>query len=293
MTTPTTTTNVSKRNIVLMWLILMCTITIIYTNNLFNEKIKKDISNMIIQNEYEKIWWKENYLIMQELQKNEIIWYIEKIKKEKPDFVKEILEKHSLNKNWTKYKYIDEVINTDLKNNTSILWSQEANISIIEFSDLECPYCILWHKENNHNKLLKNKDININYIFKHTPLKSHKNAQIESIYSKCVEKLSNKQNYFNFIDYIFSNTEWWWEWIDLNIIKTKALSYSITEDDFNKCIISKDIKNSVINELNQWRKLWISAVPATMILNNSSWKYTIISWKTTYDKILEQVNYLK
>lgn len=70
----------AKRNTILMLIIILCTLTIVSTNYMFTQSIVNDVTEKIMENEYKKIWWKENYIILQEIQKREILTYLDNIK---------------------------------------------------------------------------------------------------------------------------------------------------------------------------------------------------------------------
>ena len=278
----------AQRNSILMVLIMLCTITIIWTNYIFIQKTSNDINNTLMENEYKKIWWKENYLIMQEIQKRKIIWYIDKIKTEQPELIKEILEK-----NEDKNKTLSQNIINDLKNNTTILWNTWALISIIEFSDLECPYCIKQHKSWINNKILESYSGTTNYIFKNFPLPAHKNSNKEAEAAKCVESLAWWEKYLEYIDKIFNTTTWWWEWFKIEDLTPLAEKLNINKDNFEKCLSEWHFKEKVEIEFNQWIMLWINSVPSKLILNNETWKYIIVSENVEYENIEKIINELK
>jgi len=277
--------NDAQRNSILMILILFCTITIIWTNYIFTKKTINDINKTLIENEYKKIWWKENYLIMQEIQKREIIWYIDKIKAEQPELIKEILEKKDIN-----IKKLNQNIIDDLKKDTTVLWNSWALISIIEFSDLECTYCIKQHKSWINNKILESYSGTTNYIFKNFPLPIHKNAKKEAVAAKCVEKLNWWEKYLKYIDNIFNTTKWGWEWFKINTLSILAQKLEINKDEFEKCLNKWSIEKEVEREFKQWIMLWINSVPSKIILNNKTWKYYIINEIIGYKELEKIIN---
>lgn len=282
--------NEAWRNSILLLIIVLCTITIIWTNYIFLNKFSTIINNSIIQNEYKKIWWKENYIILQELQKRELLWYINKLKDEKPELIKEILE---LNEKWNEYKVLSNNIIFDLKKDSYIKWNTEALISIIEFSDLECDFCIKDYNENNISQLIESTGSSINYIYKNFPLPYHKNSQIEAEASLCVKKISWWQKYLEYIDNIFSTTKWWWEWYNLEKLVSLAIKLWIDENLFKNCIEKSETKEQVEREFEQWKMLWINLVPSKLIINNETWQYKIISEIVSYEKLKETIETLK
>ena len=272
----------AKRNSMLMIVMILCTITIISTSYMFNKQTAIDVNNTLMENEYKKIWWKENYILLQEIQKKEVLAFLEKMKAEKPELVNEII---STNEELWNYKTLSQNIINDLKKDTYIKWNTWAIVSIIEFSDMECPFCIQEHNEQNIKKITDNKDNNINHIFKNFPLPAHKNAWIEAEASKCVEKISGGEKYLEYINNIFSTTKWWWEWFNKEWLKTLAKKLWVDLKKYDTCITNWETKTQVEREFKQWTMLWIKSVPSKLVVNNTTWKYTIITEVVDYDTL--------
>lgn len=273
----------AHRNSLLMIIIILCTLTVIWTNYIFSQSIITDINNNLLENEYKKIWGKENYMILQEIQKREIIWYIETIKKEQPELINEILKKDDELRN--KYKILNKEIIDDLKKDTFILWSTWALVSIISFSDMECPFCIEQNKKWTIKTAMENNIEKVNYMYKNFPLPTHKNAQIEAEAAKCVEKIAGWEKYLEYIDAIFNVTKWGWEWYKIEDLPKLAAELMVDENQFNICLWEYETKEVVKKEFIQWRMLWIEAIPSNLIINNETWEYVIISEETSLDDI--------
>lgn len=278
---------IAWRNSMLMIVMILCTITIISTNYMFNKQSVIDINETLMENEYKKIWWKENYILMQEIQKREILAFIDKIKTEQPELVNEILSSNELG---LAYKVMSQNIINDLKKDTYIKWNTWATVSIIDFSDLECPFCIKDHNELDITKLIEWTGSSVNYIFKNFPLPSHKNAWIEAEASKCVESIAGWEKYLEYINNIFSTTKWGWEWYKIEDLSPLAKSLEVDTDKFEACMTNWETKSQVEKEFKQWAMLWINSVPSKLILNNVTWKYTIISEVTDTTKLQEIID---
>ncbi|MFK7779906.1 MAG: thioredoxin domain-containing protein [Candidatus Gracilibacteria bacterium] len=276
----------AKRNSLVLIVMTLCTITIILTNYIFSQNIVTDINNILIENEYKKIGGKENYMILQEVQKREIMRYIEKIRTEQPELVKEILnkEKSGTTDNTIKKVLNKDIIN-DLRKNTSILGNTGSLISIIEFSDMECEFCIKQHSKGIKDQILENYSKQVNYIFKNFPLPAHKNARIEAEAAKCIERIAGSEKYIEFVDNVFSNTDGGGEGFNLEKLTVLAKELSINEDDFNTCITNSKTKEVVEREFSQGRMLGIEAVPANLIINNETGEYIIITEEVDYEDI--------
>lgn len=283
--------NTKKINYFMISIIFISTISIIYTNYIFSKQTILKINDQIMENEYKKIWWKDNYEILRELQKQEMISYIEKLKQEKPELIEELKQKANQEKLESNYKILAPEFINELKNNTFIKWGTWSLVTIIEFSDLECPYCIDYHKKNISNQILEKYPNKINYIFKNFPLPAHKNAQKESEAALCIKNLSSWTKYLEFINEIFNTTKGWWEWFDLNNLNLTVEKIWINKTDFEKCYNNWTYTKDVEVEFTQWLKLWINSVPSNIIINNKTWEYMLlpeVPEEADFEKVIEE-----
>jgi len=266
-------------------IIILCTISIILSNYLFSKQIVLNIDKQFLENEYKKIWWKDNYLILKELQKQEILSYLNKLKEEKPDFIKDLQKKAKEKTQLNKYKILSQEAFNDLKNNSYIKWNSWALITIIEFSDFECKHCIKYHKENTINKIIQKYWEKTNYIFKNFPLPKYINSQKQAQASLCVKKFEGWEKYLKFVDKIYNSTKWWWEWLDLEILPSLVEEIWWKKQDFKTCYEKDLTKQNVKNEFEQGLKMWINSVPSTLIINNETKEFVLLSEMTEFIEI--------
>jgi len=88
-----------------------------------------------------------------------------------------------------------------------ILGNSDAEITWIEYSDLECPFCKKLHLAGTIDAVMKKYEGNVNFIFKHFPLDFHANAQKEAEAAECVGELAGGELYYKFINTIFERTK--------------------------------------------------------------------------------------
>jgi len=282
--------NASKRNLSVIFVILISTLTIIWTNYIFSKQIALDINNQIMQNEYKKIWGQDNYTLLKEIQKKEILSYIDKLKKEKPELIYKI--RVEANKNPNKH-YLSWKNLNNIKSNYTLKWNSGATTTIVEFSDMECPYCIKLHNKQTIQNILKNSSWSINYVFKNFPLPTHKNSEREAIASKCIEKISNSKKSLEFIDNVFKTTSGWGEWYDLSKIDKEITNLWLNNKDFNTCYINEKSRKMVIDEFNLWTSLWINSTPTSLVINNKTGEYIMLKWDLPESNFNDAISKIK
>ncbi|MEX2054393.1 MAG: thioredoxin domain-containing protein [Candidatus Colwellbacteria bacterium] len=79
-----------------------------------------------------------------------------------------------------------------------------ASVKLIEYSDLECPYCKRFHPEVA--TIVDRYGLDVAWVYRHLPLESiHPSARPLAEGSECVAELGGEDAFWEYIDYIFEN----------------------------------------------------------------------------------------
>ena len=84
------------------------------------------------------------------------------------------------------------------------LGNEDAKVTVIEFSDYQCPLCRKYWTESYPQ--LKEEYIDtgkINYVFRDFPLNFHPGAPLAAVAANCVREQKGNEGYFEFHDLIF------------------------------------------------------------------------------------------
>ena len=108
-----------------------------------------------------------------------------------------------------------------------------AKITLLEYSDLECPFCKKFHE--TMNLVTKANEGKINWIYRHFPLDGlHKKARPEAEASECA---ADQGKFWEFIDLVFQRTPSN-DGLDLSTLPTIAKDAGVKDiQKFNKCVI--------------------------------------------------------
>lgn len=96
----------------------------------------------------------------------------------------------------------DKPLIAHIRKDESIRGPKDAPITLVEYSDFECPFCLRGHE--TVQALLKKYDGKIRFIYKHLPLSFHEQAMISAKYYEAL-RLQNEKKAFAFHDAIFKN----------------------------------------------------------------------------------------
>ncbi len=151
-------------------------------------------------------------------------------------------------------------INLSIKNSDHILGNPNAKISVIEYSDFECPFCSKLFFEIIP-KIRENfiKSGKINFVYRHFPLRSiHKNAQKAAEASECA---GEQGKFWEYHDIIFENQNL----LSLDKLKSWAIELNLNTEQFNSCLDSEKYSSRIDSDYNDGLTLGISGTPATFI----------------------------
>ena len=151
--------------------------------------------------------------------------------------------------------------------NLPALGDENAPVSLVVFSDFECPFCQAFYTDALPQ--IKEEYIDTGkakLYFRHFPLTSiHPNAQLAAEASECV----NEQGQFwNYHDLLFENQQ---EWASLTgeAVNEKfteyATSLGLNSGSFQECLTSGKFTENVNKDLEEGATAGVDGTPATFI----------------------------
>ena len=88
-----------------------------------------------------------------------------------------------------------------------ILGNPDAPVQIVEFSDLECPYCKQFHATMRQIMNEYGKDGKVAWIYRHYPIAGlHPKAEKEARAAECAFELGGNEKFWAYIDRVFEIT---------------------------------------------------------------------------------------
>jgi protein-disulfide isomerase len=153
----------------------------------------------------------------------------------------------------------------------------DAKVTVIEYSDYECPFCSKFYSES-YGKL-KTEYIDtgkINFIFKDFPLGFHEKAIPAAAAANCVLRDLGNEKYFEMHDMIFSNQN---SMSDANY-KKWALDLGMDSSSYDSCIVDSSILDEINGDLTEGGQLGVSGTPSFFIDGNlivGAQPYSVIS----------------
>lgn len=116
--------------------------------------------------------------------------------------------------------------------------SIDADIFIIEYSDIECPFCKLFHSTMQQVMDEYGEEGQVAWVYRHFPIPQlHKKAQTEAEATECVAELGGNDAFWSYIDRIFEVTPSN-DGLDLALLPQFAEDIGIDRKAFEECLES-------------------------------------------------------
>jgi len=185
-----------------------------------------------------------------------------------------------------------------IKTNSYIKGNQEAKITWIEFSDLQCPFCSKIHIDWTPKKLNEKYWEKINKIFNHFPLEFHSNAQKWAEILECIWEQKGSEAFYKIIETSFY-------WRDLQnqqdhikkswkeFLTQEAIKLWINKQKLEKCLENSTYKEKVWEQQKIWNEVfWITWTPWNVLINNETLEYQVMSWAypiEIFEKVIDKL----
>jgi protein-disulfide isomerase len=255
-------------------------------------KLPEKITANMLAIEYDKVWWMENYVKLNKIQRDQAILFLKQYEAQNWQIQNQQLNQQEQNNNENKISL--EQVKKITWENVYILWNPDAEISWVEYSDLECPYCKKLHESWTIEKILKEYNWKVNFIFKQFPLtRIHPQAPMEAESALCVWELWWSQKYHDFIMKVYNGSQTNWKSYNLDTITKLAWEIWIDTKKFNECVKSWKYAQLAWEQLNEWNKIfWITWTPGNVLINNKTWKWDKLPWAYPYEAFKQKIDSL-
>lgn len=141
-----------------------------------------------------------------------------------------------------------------------VFGKKDAKVTVVEFSDFQCPYCSKGAKIVQ--KLKKEYGNKIQFAFKHFPLENiHPQARPASEASMCANE-QGSDKFWSYHDKLFAAQDK----LDAEGLKAAAKSVGLNMEKFNQCVESKKFAKFVTDDIQYGLKIGVQSTP-TFIVN--------------------------
>lgn len=128
------------------------------------------------------------------------------------------------------------------ENDRHVWGDPDAAITIVEFSDYECPFCGRLHP--TLKQIVEESEGGINWEYRHFPLPNHKNAESAAMASECISEFAGNDAFWEFSDSAFQNQRS----LGASFYQSEAARFGIDPASFESCMRDEEKKEMIIND---------------------------------------------
>ena len=166
-----------------------------------------------------------------------------------------------------------------------ILGNPNATVKVIEYADLECPYCKVFHTTMHQIMDYYGQSGNVAWVFRPFPLgQIHSKAPKEAEAAECAADQDGSQAFFAYVDKIYNITPSENN-LDLAQLPIVAKDIGLNVDTFNSCLSSGKFTQKVQNSYNEAIKAGGTGTPYILITKDGSTDAIPLEGAQPYDSM--------
>jgi len=169
--------------------------------------------------------------------------------------------------------------------------NKNAKVTLLEYSDFECPFCKSFHP--TVQTIMKTYGDKIRLAYRHFPLTFHANAQKEAEASECIAELGGNDSFWKYVDTIFERTTSNGTGFALDKLGPLASELGVNQTQFQNCLDSGKYEKLVKGQIADGTAAGVGGTPSTFVINDKGNSQLIVgaqpieTFKTAIDLSLK------
>lgn len=166
--------------------------------------------------------------------------------------------------------------------------NKNARYQLIEYSDLECPFCKKFHPDAQ--KILQNYSGNLSWVYRHFPLDQiHSKARKEAEAAECAAEQGGNDAFWKFVDKVFEVTPGN-NGLDAAELPKIATLVGLDGTKLQSCVDSGKMAQKVEAQYQSGIKIGIAGTPSSVLLDTNTGKAEMIPGAIPYDQLKAKID---
>ncbi|MEK7520279.1 MAG: thioredoxin domain-containing protein [Patescibacteria group bacterium] len=172
-----------------------------------------------------------------------------------------------------------------------VLGNPNADVFLITYSDLECPFCKRFHPTTK--QIIAAYGNKVAVVYRHFPLSFHANAQKEAEASECAAEQAGNDGFWKYIDAIYERTTSNGTGFALDKLAPLAKELGMNDTTFQQCLDSGKYAAKVAQDMSEGVQAGVTGTPGNILLAKDgqtkmlAGAYPFETFKTEIDKLLQ------
>ena len=144
----------------------------------------------------------------------------------------------------------------------AIKGDKDAPVTIVEFSDFECPFCGRFSRDTLPQIMAEYVDTGkARFIYRDFPLSFHRNAKAAAVAAECAHEAGGDEAYFAYHDKLYENQTMF----SVENFKAWAVELGLNASQFNECLDSEKYGEEVDKDFADGQSYGVTGTPAFFI----------------------------
>lgn len=170
------------------------------------------------------------------------------------------------------------------------IWGNpEAPVSLIEYSDFECPFCKRFHP--TPKQIVDESKGTINWVYRHFPLPIHNpGAQKQAEAAECANEVGGNDAFWRYTEAIYTRTTSNGHGFPLERLVPLATELGMGVTAFRACLDSGRHTARVREDLEEGTRIGITGTPATIVRFHPTGEVRVKSGAAPLSEVLAEIN---
>lgn len=143
--------------------------------------------------------------------------------------------------------------------------NKDAEVVLIEYSDTECPFCIMFHE--TLKQVMSAYEGQVAWVYRHVPLKNQSEQEVVAL--ECAYDQGGDSAFWAYLDRLMSispgNDQF-----DLSLLPDIATRIGLEIDTFQGCLQTKDVSSRTMRDTNDAFRAGLKGTPFTLVVGEKA-----------------------
>lgn len=251
------------------------------------------VKRALLEMEYDKVGGKENYELISQATLIQMKEQIPQIKQ----FIQTQGGAQAVDTPTTTTPSVAQEITLDavakILSTTTLEGNAAADIAVIEYSDMECPFCVRQYQETKlKESLLAKYGDKVSFAFKNNRGVNHDGTEAKALGALCARKIGWDDAYVSFYRTVMDGTTQAGWVYPVSSLPQAAESAGVDVSAWQSCIDSKETLPEFAAETQEANGFGLGGTPGTLILNIKTGKYATVEGAYPLSTFIEKIDAL-
>lgn len=160
---------------------------------------------------------------------------------------------------------------------------KNARLALIEYSDIECPFCKRFHP--TAQQVVDTYKGKVMWVYRHYPLSFHANAQKEAEAVECANEQGGNDAFWKYLDSIYERTTSNGTGFALDKLVPLAKELGLDETKFKLCLDGGKFADHVKQDMDGGTKAGVTGTPGNIILDTKTGATRLIPGAVPFEQV--------